>query len=300
MNAVSQVESLKLPAPVERRGIPEAAWRTLMNNLYPGAKPESVCMVWDYCIARKLDPLKKPCHIVSMPVRMATGEDEWRDIVLPGIYEYRTTAARTFQYLGHSKPEYGEWLDFLGVSAPEYCDLTIYRWNGASNSRAEYPVRVYFREVCATRWDKVAKEQKVNARWTRAPVQMLTKCTEAAGLREGFPDEIGGVPTAEEMFGQRSIDDDGSPKGLKISVEDGITDDVDFEVRDKHVSSVADILAQDKEELDIAVDIQNFVSVNLANDYEMHIAVMGELARRKILTKSAFTKLCAMKDERPL
>jgi len=45
---------------VARRGINDAQWRTLMNNLFPGAKGESVLMVWDYCIARKLDPMKKP------------------------------------------------------------------------------------------------------------------------------------------------------------------------------------------------------------------------------------------------
>jgi hypothetical protein len=41
---------------------------------------------------------------------------------------------------------------------------------------------------------------------------MLTKCTEAAGLREAFPDELGGEPTAEEMDGQRAGD-------ISVSVE---------------------------------------------------------------------------------
>jgi hypothetical protein len=34
---------------------------------------------------------------------------------------------------------------------------------------------------------------------------MLTKCAEAAGLREAFPDEVGGIATEEEMDGQRAI-----------------------------------------------------------------------------------------------
>ena len=57
---ISAIETVnKLPEPVARRGISEAQWRTLCTSLYPGAKPESVLMVIDYCAARKLDPLKR-------------------------------------------------------------------------------------------------------------------------------------------------------------------------------------------------------------------------------------------------
>jgi phage recombination protein Bet len=191
-----------LPEPVVRRGMNEAGWRTLCNNLYPGADPKSVLMVLDYCAARKLDPLKKPCHIVQIDVRNAkTDQYEKRDVVLPGIYELRTTAQRTGVYLGHSAPDYGPIETSSGVAAPAWCAMTFYRWNRDVGVRAEYPVRVLFKEVVA-----LNKERKVNARWSKAPVQMLTKCTEAAGLREAFPDEIGGEQTAEEMDGQRAID----------------------------------------------------------------------------------------------
>jgi phage recombination protein Bet len=163
-------------------------------------------MVIDYCRARSLDPLKKPCHIVPMQVKV--GRDyEWRDVILPGIYELRTTAMRTGLYLGHSKPEYGESAEFMGVMAPAWCDLVIYRWNDAAKLRGEFPVRVYFAEVCGTTWDKEAKAMRANARWSKAPVQMMVKCAEAAGLREAFPDELGGQMTVEEMEGQRQVID---------------------------------------------------------------------------------------------
>ncbi len=47
----------QLPPDVARRGITEDQWFTLRKSLYPGALPESVVMVWDYCKARRLDPL---------------------------------------------------------------------------------------------------------------------------------------------------------------------------------------------------------------------------------------------------
>lgn len=197
----------KLSTQLENRGVSPGQWHTLARNLYPGAKIESVLMVIDYCKSRGLDPLKKPCHIVPMKVKdAATGKEEWRDVVMPGIYEQRMTAQKTGEYLGHSKPEYGEMTDFLGVQAPEWCHMVIYRWNAAAEQRAEYPVTVYFSEACTTRWDKDAKQRVPNARWTLAPRQMLTKCTEAAGLREAFPDELGGHMVMEEMEGRDIID----------------------------------------------------------------------------------------------
>lgn len=181
---------------VARRGIDEFQWRTLMNSLFPGARSESVLMVIDYCRTRKLDPMKKPCHIVPIKVKVAsTGNYEWRDVVMAGIYEYRTTAMRTGNYLGHTKPEYGPVAEIHGVQAPEWCAMTFYR-RASNGERIEFPVCVYFREACAT------KDGKANDRWSKAPIQMLTKCTEAAGLREAFPDEFGGETTAEEMDGR--------------------------------------------------------------------------------------------------
>lgn len=196
-----------LPEPVTRRGVNEAQWRTLCTSLYPGANPQSVLMVIDYCQARRLDPLKKPCHIVPMEVKDAkTGNYSWRDVVMPGIYEIRTTAQRTGEYLGHEKAEYGPPVDYMGVSAPEYCDFTVKRWNTRAQMVALFPVRVMFAEVVAVTKDKRSQEWKANSRWSKAPFQMLTKCAEAASLREAFPDELGGEQTAEEMDGQRAVD----------------------------------------------------------------------------------------------
>lgn len=194
--------TINLPALVTTRAISEGQWNTLCN-LFPGAKLESIALVWDYCKARQLDPMKKPCHIV--PMRVKVGNDyQWRDVVMPGIYEYRTTATRTGLYLGHSKPEYGPISEHWGVPAPEWCELTVYRWNKEAGVRSEYPVRVYFSECATTR--RNGDKEMLNDRWNRAPIQMLTKCTEAAGLREAFPDELGGEPTAEEMEGREPIE----------------------------------------------------------------------------------------------
>jgi phage recombination protein Bet len=288
MNAVMEVENRSLPEPVARRGINEAQWRTLAQNLFPGAAPQSVLMVWDYCVARKLDPMKKPCHIVPMRVKdQRSGDWQWRDVVMPGIYEYRTTAMRTGLYLGHSKPEYGPWAEVVGVTAPEWCEMTIYRWNKEAQQRFEFPVRVYFREVVATN-----KEGVANDRWRKAPVQMLTKCTEAAGLREGFPDELGGEPTAEEMDG-RSFDDSAS---MSANPRDGLEPADPFAV-DSYVAQITDTLAQDVEE-EIHADGIFAIHQKLNEDAGLYVAVQDALKARKIIAKKGWDALVQLGSKR--
>lgn len=285
MNAVVQTDAPALPMAVSRRGIDEAAWRTAMTSLFPGAKPESVLMVFDYCKARKLDPLKKPCHIVPMQVRDADGNYVWRDVVMPGIYEYRTTAQRTGEYMGHSRPEYGDMVEFLGATVPEWCELTVYRWNSAAKQKVEYPVRVYFRECAGTAKDKKTGEQYLNQRWRTAPIQMMTKVCEAAGLREAFPDEFGGEPTYEEMDG-RVVEHEaaqpasGNPRGDLSGI--------DFEMRDQHVSAITDILNADKEELEIANLLREYQQTYFAGFPELEIAVCDELKAKGIATKAQY------------
>ena len=284
MNAVVEHKEPSLPPAVARRGITEFQWRTMMN-LFPGAKGESVLLVWDYCAARKLDPLKKPCHIVPMEVN-----GSWRDIVMPGIYELRTTAMRTGQYMGHSRPEYGDLIEHKGATAPEWCSLTVYRWNAASGQRTEFPVTVYFSESVGTRWDKDAKCHKANARWMKAPRQMLTKCTEAAALREAFPDELGGEHAAEEMEGQSVSQTDETSITLGRVDPRGDVSNVDWEMRDKIVSEITDILNMDKEEHEIAATLREFEATRLQPFQELYITVLDKLAEDGIITKANWKK----------
>lgn len=293
MSAESTDVIVKLPAPVARRGITEPQWRTLANNLYPGAASESVLMVWDYCVARGLDPLKKPCHIVPMMVKDAkTGDYNWRDVVMPGIYEYRTTAHRTGLYMGHSKPVYGPMIEYLGVKAPEWCELIVYKWNAAAGQRGEYPVEILFSEIAATKKNKQTKELELNDRWTKAPRQMLTKCAEAAALREAFPDELGGTHTVEEMEGKVI-------EGQAEEVRSGsdIRPDyshIDTDLAQKHVSTIADIIAQDKDENGIADDLYAFMRENVTSDEALACWVHDRVAKDKILTKKQFNDYMAL------
>ena len=192
-----------LPANIQtaltERNIDLAVWSTLQNSVFPGAKDESILLAVDYCKARKLDILKKPCHIVPMPVALAGQKDEdgypkkvWRDVIMPGIYEQRITAFRTGQMAGEDDPIFGETITHLGVDAPQWCRVTVYRF--INGERCAFSHTEYFAEACAT-----TKDGKVNSMWSKRPRGQLAKCAEAGALRKAFPDELGGVMTADEM-----------------------------------------------------------------------------------------------------
>lgn len=172
----------------------------LRASLYPGAKTESIELVLSYCRVNGLDPMLKPVHIVPTSVKVGNGW-EMRDVLMPGIADYRIKAARSGEYLGKSEPIYGtvrtEELDGVRVTFPEWCKITIRRSVGGKE--AEFTATEYWMENYATKKrDTIAP----NAMWQKRAFGQLAKCTEAQVLRMAFPEFSGGQPTAEEMEGK--------------------------------------------------------------------------------------------------
>lgn len=181
---------------LEKRGIDEALWSAIGSSIFPGANEESKLMAFDYCKARGLDILKKPCHIVPMSVKDAkTGKYSWRDVIMPGIAEQRITANRTGEYAGQDPPVYGPMVDIeIGSKThhvPESCTVTVYRM--IQGERVPCSHTEYFEEACGT-----TKDGNLNAMWTKRKRAQLAKCAEAGALRKAFPEELGGIITADE------------------------------------------------------------------------------------------------------
>ena len=206
----------------------ESIFTALKTSLYPGASDASVELVLAYCRASGLDPMTKPVHIVPMSVKV--GEDdrgyaikEMRDVVMPGIGLYRINAARTGEYVGCSEPEFGPIktmtvpTDVWGNGAngkrvktpgpdlvfeyPEWCRITVFRL--VDGQPRAFPAKEYFLENYATAGNDSAVP---NAMWKKRPFGQLAKCTEAQGIRKGFPEAVGSQPTADEMEGKEIID----------------------------------------------------------------------------------------------
>lgn len=187
-------------APLSHYGLNESKWNALSSSIFPGAKPESIILAVEYCKARNLDVMKKPCHIVPMSVKNAkTGQFEWRDVIMPSITEIRITASRTGQYAGQDAPVFGDMIEMRfgqkTITAPESCTVTVYRI--VHGEKVAFSHTEYFEEACAT-----TNGGSVNSMWSKRKRGQLSKCAEAGALRKAFPEEIGNEYTKEEMEGK--------------------------------------------------------------------------------------------------
>lgn len=187
-----------------QRGLDQSIWGALQNSVFPGAKEESILMAVDYCLSRHLDILLKPVHLVPMSVKnAATGNNEWRDVVMPGIGLYRIQADRSGTYAGADEPEFGPAttaeLDGANYTFPEWCKYTVHKLIG--DRVVTFSAKEYWLENYATAGRNA---QAPNAMWKKRPYAQLAKCAEAQALRKAWPD-IGQAPTAEEMEGKEFV-----------------------------------------------------------------------------------------------
>lgn len=192
-------------------GVNKASWKVLAEAVFPGAKSaDSIVMALSYCSARKLDPFKRPVHIVPM---WDSQSKQMVETVWPGISEIRTTAFRTSQYAGCDEVEFGPSItrEFKGtvgkgsyqrevqveVTFPEWGRISVYRMLNGQRCKFVSP-KVFWIES----YGRQGASDVPNDMWAKRPSGQLEKCVEAAGLRKAFPEEVGNDYSAEEMHGQ--------------------------------------------------------------------------------------------------
>lgn len=191
------------PSIEERFGIDRSSWKALVEAVFPLASSvDSVVLALSYCKARRLDPFKKPVHIVPI---YSKEKGKMVDTIWPGIAEHRTTAFRTGQYAGADPANFGPMIErqFTGetkqgiqkvdVRFPEWCQITVHRLIDGLRVPMPGP-RVYWLETYA----RMGRTDLPNDMWQKRPSGQLEKCAEAAALRKAFPEEIGDELTADE------------------------------------------------------------------------------------------------------
>lgn len=210
---MSETQLAVLPSAALARQVEPAAWNAL-KEIYDGASDEKVALVIDYCKARKLDPLKKPVHIVQV---WSQKRGQMVETIWPSIAETRITAMRTGVFAGQDETKFGPTITADIGSAksfqyPEWAQTTLYRMVGGV--RCPFPgPRVYWVESYAP---KKRDDPTPNAMWFKRSWGQIEKCAEAAALRRAFPEEAGGQATGEEMAGR--VDEDFIEVGALPSV----------------------------------------------------------------------------------
>jgi phage recombination protein Bet len=225
MNAVAQIEN-QLGLLLKDYDVDQSMWSALTSSIFPGAKPESIVMAVEYCKARNLDIMKKPCHIVPMNVKDSkTGQSSWRDVIMPSIAEHRITASRSNSYAGIDAPVFGPMVQMtFGATShtvPEYCTVTVYRI--IHGEKVAFSHTEYFEEACSL------TKGELNSMWTKRKRGQLAKCAEAGALRKAFPEEIGDEYTKEEMEGK--VITVGGEENIKSIVQSNIAGYEEFEAQ---------------------------------------------------------------------
>ena len=230
--AVIQPTRMQMPAHVaEEYGLTADTWRAVVDAIFPLAKtPGAVLMALAYCKKRNLDIFARVVHIVPMRVGSKEVETVW-----PGIGLQRITAQRQDDFDGWDDCELGpekeyhfqgrvqKWEDGRRAgwediewkgTVPEWARFTFYKMRHGRRLAMPGP-KTYFTESFAP----ISAFCNVpNARWQRAPRQMLMKNAEAAALRMGWPDVFGDEPTAEEMDGKSFATQGDLPEGEYVEV----------------------------------------------------------------------------------
>ena len=201
---------IPMPAVDAALNLSPSSWKVLTDSIFPSAKTaEGILLAVHYCLARNLDVMKRPVHVVPMYSKALGQEIE---TVWPGIAELQTTAARTGQWAGMDPPRFGplcersfsgrvkrdgSWQDLeLFVGFPEWCEVTVYRL--VNGQRCPFTEPVFWQEAYARLGG--AYSEVPTDMWVKRPRGQLMKCAKAASLRAAFPEEA--TYTAEEMEGK--------------------------------------------------------------------------------------------------
>jgi len=194
---LAPTEKNKLTAALKKRDLSPEDFKILKTIIHPGASDEGALLAYDYCKVRKLDPMKKVCHVIKARTKDKEGKWVTYDSIWMGIAELRITAFRTGEYVGQDKPEYGpvieESVGGTPMKYPEWCKITVYRF--MHNEARAFTAIVYWKEAYKS---KGYKDQAPNDMWQSRAIGQLEKCTEAAALRKAFPEEIGSEYILEE------------------------------------------------------------------------------------------------------
>jgi phage recombination protein Bet len=169
----------------------------IRRTIAPGTSDDELKLFLEVCRGKGLNPFTRQIYAI-----VRRSGDSKKMTIQTGIDGYRLLAARSGKYAGQLGPEWcgsdGQWVDVWLAKEPP----------------AAARVAVLHRDFKEPLW-RVAKytsyvqvyNGKPSDLWNKMPEVMLAKCAEALALRAGFPEELSGIYTKEEMMQADSEND---------------------------------------------------------------------------------------------
>jgi len=161
----------------------------IKNTVAKGATDTELQLFLYIAGKRGLNPLTGQIHFVKRKQKNASGEYEEVGTVQTGIDGFRLIAQRTEQYTPSPKPT-----QFDYNAQGNLARATVYGIKIINGQGFEFSASAKYSEYVQLKTDNLPTRM-----WGKMPETMLEKCAEAKMLRRGFPEELSGLYTSEEM-----------------------------------------------------------------------------------------------------
>lgn len=170
--------------------------RVLKEVIAPGTTDVELAFFGEACQRTGLDPFAKQIYCIKRSGKLT---------IQTGIDGYRSIAERSGLYAGQTPPQWcgpdGVWKEV---------------WLDRQHPPAAARVGILRKDFDAPVWGVAHYSEYVQVgdggrpigQWGRMPANQLCKCSEALGLRKAFPQQLGGIYTAEEMEQAENTDAD--------------------------------------------------------------------------------------------
>jgi phage recombination protein Bet len=208
----------------QQDGLTDDQIKLITDTIAKGANKEELALFIQTCNRLRLDPFARQIFLVKRWDSSLRREVATSQVSIDG---FRLVAERTGQYRGQTAPQWcgkdGKWVDvWLADENPAAARVGVYRDGFAE------PL---YRVARFASYAQTKKEGGLTKMWATMPDVMIAKCAESLALRAAFPNELGGVYTAEEM-GQAEQDRPARANGKPARTLDDVAAPVVREMSD--------------------------------------------------------------------
>lgn len=146
----------------------------IKSHIIPGATNDELALFLQVCQRTGLDPFARQIYALKR------GNKQTFQVSIDG---FRAIAERTGCYAGNDDPI------FDNETQPNKATVTVWKIVGG--------IRCAF--TASARWDQYYPGKSLGFMWDKMPHVMLGKVAEALALRKGFPQQLSGLYSPDEM-----------------------------------------------------------------------------------------------------